>query len=199
MKLQYKILALCPLLFITQCTTISTGDGPSATQRDIYGLAQEKRDITFSVDFCDDYGPEAWFDKEEIIVAVREDFEESGLFNKVHYSATGFASARHYHFRVNLSGTDVQTRLLLANLSGLTLLTIPVWHNTQLDWSMSHIYKGKEVFATSSAQAASDVWWLPAIVAMPFFNHATTGSRMKHSAIYYFLKEIRANRLNELK
>jgi len=199
MKLKYTLLSICSLLVLSQCATINTGNGPCASERDIYGVIQAKCDITFSVNFKDDYGPDAWFDKEEIIVAIRKDFEKSGLFNKVHYRSAGDSSARHYHFRVNLSGTEMSVRMALAQLSGLSLCSIPVWYNTQLDWSMSYIRKGKEVFATSSAQSASDVIWLPAVLACPFLNHATTGSRMKHAAIYYFLKEIRENKLNELK
>lgn len=197
MKLKYTLFTLCSALLISQCATISTGNGPSAPESDIYGAVQTKRDITFSLNFTDDYGPEAWFDEDKIIIAIRENFNKCGMFNKVHYVSVDAASDSHYHFRVNLSGTDRDTRMMLTNLSSATLCVIPVWLNTNLYWGMSYICKGEEVFVLASEQSASDVFWLPGVVTWPFLNHATTGSRMKNAAIYYFLKEIRANKLNE--
>jgi len=198
MKLKHTLFTICCSLLISQCATINTGNGPSAPECDIYGAVKIKRDITFSVDFTDDYGYDAWFDKEEIIIAIRKNFNKSGMFNKVHYRSAADISARHYHFRVNLSGTDRSTRSELPSWSTLTLFAIPIWSNTSLDWGMSYIHKGKEVYISSSEQSASDVVWLPGIIVWPFLNHLTTGSQMKNDAIYYFLKEIRANKLNEL-
>lgn len=198
MKLKHTLLILSSSLLISQCATIYTGNGPNAKECDIYGATQTKRDITFSVNFADDYGPDAWFDEEEIVITIRENFNKSGMFNKVHYINAENASMRHYHFRVNLSGTDVGTRMMLAYLSGWTLFTIPVWFNTNLDWGMSYMFKGKEVFIASSEQSSSDVIWLPGAITWPFLNHITTGNKMKDGAIYHFLKEIRANKLNEL-
>lgn len=197
-----KTLALGLILATTAlfsgCATIDTGSGPHASERDIQGVSMVKRDITFSVEFHDDYGPEAWFDREEIIEAIRSDLEKSNLFGRIFLTSPDQISDRHYHFKVHLTGTDMNTRMAMAMLSGFSLMTIPVWNSTQLDWSMSYVHKGKEVFASSSQQSASDVLWLPGAVTWPFLNHATIGRGMKHKALYYFIKEIRRNRLNEL-
>lgn len=198
MTVRKVLFLLCSVLLLASCATINVGDGPHATERDIHGEPVTRRDITFSVDFHDDYGPEAWFEKDEIIKAIREDFERSGMFGRVYLTDTNNISERHYHFSVYMTGTDANTRQILGTLSGFTLGAIPTWTSMNLDWSMSYIHKGKEAFAASSEQASRDVVWLPFIITSPVLNHATVGSGMKHNAIFHFLREIRRNKLNEM-
>ena len=88
--------------------SVPTGYGPDGTAADLISNAPvTRRDITFSVDFSADLGPDNWFDQEEIVLAIREQFEQSGLFRRVHYVLPQNASAYHYHFKVSHSGTPI--------------------------------------------------------------------------------------------
>ncbi len=198
MKRSLLLPCLALSLLFPSCATISTGDGPSASAADIQKGVTPVRDITFSIDFQDDYGPESWFDKKDFILAIRKDFEKSGLFSRVHYVLPQNAGPYHLHFRIGSSGTDMNTRMTLGALSGLCFCTLPVWTTYALDWSMSVVHRGKELYAFSSQQEGKDIIWAPFILASPFMNHATTGNRMVHAATHYFLTEIQQNRINEV-
>lgn len=181
------------------CMSVPTGYGPDGTAADLISNAPvTKRDITFSVDFSADLGPDNWFDQEEIVLAIREQFEQSGLFRRVHYVLPQNASAYHYHFKVSHSGTPIATRTALGVLSGCTLLCLPVWVNSDLNWTMSCLVRGKEVYSASSQQTVTDYVWLPLAVTTPFMNHATMGGSIKTKPLQYFVREIRDRKLNDI-
>ena len=195
---KYCLAMLGLALWLPGCATVTSGAGPHGRKSDLSGPVQTRRDVTFSVDFQDDYGPEAWFDEEDIIMAIREGFERSGLFRRVLLVPPGQASARHYHFRVNMSGTPMNERMGWSYLSGITLLCIPTWYSLHLDWSMSYLHQGQEVMAASSHQKGTDILWLPGAVTWPFLNHWTVGKGMCRRPVYYFISQIREKQLNEL-
>lgn len=193
------LLTLSGMLLCSGCLSVPTGYGPDGTYADLTAAspADVRRDITFSVDFTSDLGPETWFSEEEIIKAVRTQLTESGLFRKVSYVLPQNASDYHFAFKVSHTGTDVNARMGLGVLCGLTLTALPVWVNNELNWSLSVQSKGKEVYAASSQQGVTDIYWGPFIVASPFMNHLTLGGGMKKKPLRYFVREIRTNRLNE--
>lgn len=192
-------LALAALLLLPGCISIPGGAGPDGSYEDLTaGPAAPKRDITFSVDFSADLGPANWYGEEEIIFAIREQLAESGLFGKISYVNSHNASDYHYVFKVVHSGTDVNTRAALALCSGFSLTTIPIWHNYELNWTMSVQSHGKEVYSVSSQQTTTDIIWLPCIAGTLFMNHGTIGGGMKTRPLRYFVRQIREQHLNEL-
>ncbi len=191
MKLSTFTFSALALLSLTSCMTVPTGNGPSISNSQLaLSPAAEPQDITFSLEFNDDMGPDSWFDEEEIIKSVREKFTASGLFRRVAYVHTDQMGPKHYHFKVRHSGTSMDTRVGLGLMSGCTLMTIPIWVTSDLDWSMFAFNGGNEVYSLSSNQSCKDVLWLPLVIGTPFFNHATMGGSMKTGALNYFLSEI---------
>ena len=135
--------------------------------------------------------------KEDVIMAVRNEFEKSGMFGRVRYVSPEQAGAYHIHFKVIEGGMSMNTRNALGFLSGLTLMTIPVWINTDVDWSMIAMANGREVFSATSEQRLTDFDWLPCVIGSPFLNHATRKGEMSRKAVDYFIKELRENRIHE--
>ena len=96
------------------CMSVPTGYGPDGTAADLISNAPvTKRDITFSVDFSADLGADNWFDQEEIVLAIREQFEQSGLFRRVHYVLPQNASATLRYTHRHAHGTWCTFRLYL--------------------------------------------------------------------------------------
>ncbi len=197
MKPHSLLLAAALACLLPSCATFNTGDGPNARPEEIQQGVTPRRDITFSVDFTDDYVVSAEYDKEDIILAIRKDFEKSGLFSRVHYVRPEEASPYHLHFRVGSSGTDAETRIGLFILSAWSCTIVPTWSHYSLDWSMSVILHGKEVHSFSSQQQYTNVIWFPTILAAPFRNRFLVRGDLLHDATNYFLKEIQQNRFNE--
>lgn len=200
MTMKIKSLALvcsCALAF-SSCMSIPAGYGPSGSYEDVSApYTGVKRDITFSVDFSIDYA-HTWAGEEDAIVAIRENFEESGLFGRVQYTKSSEPSQYHYHFKIAHTGTSQQDGMALGMLGGLSLMCIPVWINNDFNWTMSYQVRGKEVYSASSHQRVKDVLWAPAVVAMPFMNYLTVAGTMKKRPMRYFIKEIRTQRLNDI-
>lgn len=192
-----SIACLCGLA-MCGCMSIPTGYGPSGSSEDLTApYSGVKRDITFSVDFSMDY-PRAWAGEEDVIVAIRENFEKSGLFGRVVHTNASSASQYHYHFKVALTGTALEDSMGLGVLSGCTLMCLPVWANADFNWTMSYLVRGKEVHSASSHQQVKDIIWLPSVVAMPFLNYITIESTMKNRPMRYFVREIRDRKLNDI-
>ena len=70
--------------------------------------------------------------------------------------------------------------------------------NSDLNWTMSCLVRGKEVYSASSQQTVTDYVWLPFAVTTPFMNHATMGGGMKTKPLQYFVREIRDRKLNDI-
>ncbi|MCC8021657.1 MAG: hypothetical protein LUG84_02735 [Akkermansiaceae bacterium] len=195
--MKYTFIPLfAPFLFLSSCISINTGDGPHAREKEIYGDPVVKRDMTFSVEMIDSIGGSDWLSQEDIIMAIRTNFEKSGMFGRVHYVVPQNAGKYHCHFRVTLGGADKADQVLIGTISGYTLMCIPMWATTSLDWSMSLMYNGNEIASYSSQQECKDILWLPFIIGSPFFNHATIKHHMLNNAPRYFLKEIRTSGIN---
>lgn len=196
MKIWIALLLTAPFLFTGCVSVLSGGSAPSmSTIRK--ANTQPPRDITFSVEFTDEL-PEmdSFTDKEEVVLAIREAFEESGMFGKVHYVEPNQPGPYHLRFKVIMTGTSMNRRLGNGVLAGFTLTTIPVWQSTELDWSMIVFSNGQEVFSASTEESLTDIIWLPAIIGSPFFNHGTMTGSLHERAARYFLNEIQKSRLN---
>ena len=198
MKLKsFSFACMCGLAMCS-CMSIPTGYGPSGSYDDISApYTGVKRDITFSVDFSIDYA-RSWAGEEDVISAIREYFEESGLFGRIQYTKASEPGPYHYYFKIAQTGTDRNDAMPLGFFCGLTLMCVPVWVNNDFNWTMSYQVRGKEVYSASSHQRVKDVLWLPAVAAMPFMNYLTVAGTMKKRPMRYFVKEIRDNRLNDI-
>ncbi len=188
------------LALLPSCITFSTGSGPhaeftpSATPQASFG-------ITFSVELINKLnlkGDEIALvpTKEDFIVSFRKEFESSGLFTFVHYAEPQHASSEHYHLKIVMSGDTDSERQMKNFISGLSLMTIPIWKTSDFDASLFYMKNGQEVHSLASHQAALDVIWLPLIVGSPFMNHLTVAPKVKRQAMGYFLEEIRRNQLH---
>lgn len=198
MKLKSLSFACICGLAMCGCMSIPAGYGPSGSYNDVATpYTGVKRDITFSVDFSIDYA-KTWANTEDAIEGIREYFGESGLFGRIQYTKASEPGPYHYHFKIAHTGTPLEDGMGIGMLSGLTLMTVPMWVNNDFNWTMSYQVRGKEVYSASSHQRVKDILWLPAVVAMPFMNYLTVEGTMKKRPMLYFIKEIRDNRLNDI-
>lgn len=159
--------------------------------------AQPKRDVTFSVQYMDDFAPGGWFDKEGLEQSIREELQGSGLFDEVRLVPQEEAGERHCHFRILKSGSMVYNRTVSGLACGLTLGVIPGWNTMKLEWDMSYSLRGQELLMMSSLQEGSEMIWLPAVVLMPFQNRADVCGRMVQEPLESFVQQVRRKRLNE--
>ncbi len=200
MSMKSFIFACLCSLALNSCITVPTGYGPHGTIEDLkLNTPVTKRHISFSVDFSSDLGPDAWFDKEEIILAIRENLTKSGLFEQINYTALNEGGEYHYHFKVAHTSHSYAERYKRGAIGVLSLMMIPALYDWELNWTMCYFVRGKEIFSASSQQAATDVLWLPAAVGTLFMNHLTISSSLKSKPMRYFIREIKNNKLNEIK
>lgn len=138
-------------------------------------------------------------DDEDMVSLVRKHLVNSKQFGKVHYVSFEERSDCHYHFEVMITGKDMQDRLGLAMLSGLTITAVPIWYNYHMDFSMSYLVRKQEVFSVASPEEVTDFIWLPMVVASPFMNHGTITPYVESKAMDYFVSEIKNNNLNAIR
>ena len=197
MKIGNIAVAIICGLLMSNCMTVSTGYGPHGAENDLIGTVSTKRNITFSVDYAFDVGEGSTTIEEDAILAIREQFTKSGLFGRVDYVLKKNAGPYHYHFRVESCGNP-GNKLLAALLSICTYTFCPVWMDSDLNWTMSYIVRGKEINRFTSQQTKRNIVWMPCAVVTPFMNNATTGQGVYEKPLWYFIRQIRERKLNDI-
>lgn len=191
MKTYTHIFLVSLLLTLSNCATVNTGLGPHGLNHiQNTPTPAAKQNITFSVNFINEYGPAAWIKEKEVIRTIRKEMEQCGQFNRIEFTPLHYHSENHCHFNVHLSGTSMDTRLSLIPLAVLSATLVPTWMNVNLDWDLTYIQNNEICFTRSSQQSARDIVWGPAIVAAPFMNRITTGTSMIQQPVRYFMNEL---------
>lgn len=190
---------LAASVLLTGCVSFYVGEQARYPRNghDRTVAAQPKRDVTFSVQYLDDFAPGGWFDRAGLEQCIREELLGSGLFNEVRLVPQQEPGERHCHFRILKSGSMVYNRTVSGLACGLTLGVIPGWNTMKLEWDMSYSLRGQELLAMSSLQEGAEMIWLPAVVLMPFQNRADVCDRMIQEPLADFVQQVRRKRLNE--
>lgn len=155
------------------------------------------QEVSFSVQYLDDFAPAGWFDKRTVEDGIQRALEQSGLFSRVRRVEEADAGERHCHFRVLKSGSMVYNRTVSGLACGLSLGLIPGWNTMKLEWDMSYSLHGRELLALHSLQEASELVWLPSVVLMPFLSRASASERMVQEPLELFVQQVRRRRLHE--
>lgn len=190
-----QVLGVVAVSFLLHgCISFYTGERAPARMSERAGAASalSKPEVTFSVQYLDDFAPAGWFDKAGLEEQIRAELLCSGLFAGVRLVSQDQAGERHCHFRILKSGSMVYHRAVSCLACGLSLGVIPGWNTMKLEWEMSYSLRGQEILAEHSLQEASELIWLPAVVLMPFRNRAAVCDRMVKEPLESFLRQVRS-------
>lgn len=199
MKIKTILLAGVCGIALSGCLNVPVGYGPNGVQSDLTAPNPGvRRDITFSVDCSTTEN--AGVPTDDWIVSIREQLAASGLFGRIEYTDLNSKGSRHYHFKIANTGDRAEHNRLtfgreaMTGLSICTLFLLPGWKDCDINCTMSYMVNGREVYSTSSAQTRRTYIWLPGMFVFPFIDTTSTSE----SALWYFIREIRNNRLNDI-
>ena len=185
------------ILFLNACATYSSGYIPNVDlKKNNIILNNDKKDITFSISYYSQVGHEESASiQKKMMMSVRETFKNSQLFRKIHYVPFDNKGKYHYHFDMKLTGTPPNEQVAKGMLSGYTLMLFPMKMNFYVDTTMFLYVNGEEVYSVTSPEIVNDLYWLPMIVAVPFFNHSTVSTYVIDKNMDYFVSKIIENNL----
>lgn len=94
-----------------------------------------------------------------------------------------------------MSGATPTEIFSASYISGSTLMSIPIWLTFNVDATMFVYHENKKVYSITTAERIIDLYWLPSIVLMPFFNHLTVINQVENKILNYFASEIINNKI----
>ena len=175
---------------LTSSIVTNGGSGPSRLEPVAATLVTtEKKDITFSVCFDNDFEEEAPTAANKIADLIQRELEQSNLFSNVKLVTPEQAGPEHFEFQILQRGPSPDTRMLLGAIQFLSLTTLPVWMTADLDWKLTVHSAARAPYTLTSSQYARRTTWLPLLVAAPFFNVEDSAADITQRTVRYFLHE----------